>query len=82
MIGTVQESASHQEQEGEDINRALNLEEVVQESSNEWQSISNVFRWHLDESLKGFQDLKILYIIFEKSKEYGFYSWSFKHWNH
>uniref|UniRef100_A0A8C8REQ8 Zinc finger protein 236 n=1 Tax=Pelusios castaneus TaxID=367368 RepID=A0A8C8REQ8_9SAUR len=42
--GTVQESASHQEQEGEDINRALNLEEVVQESSNEWQSISNVFR--------------------------------------
>ncbi|XP_059580273.1 zinc finger protein 236 isoform X5 [Alligator mississippiensis] len=43
-VGTVQESASHQEQEGEDINRALNLEEVVQESSNEWQSISNVFR--------------------------------------
>ncbi|XP_025066451.1 zinc finger protein 236 [Alligator sinensis] len=43
-VGTVQESASHQEQEGEDINHALNLEEVVQESSNEWQSISNVFR--------------------------------------
>uniref|UniRef100_A0A8D0L151 Zinc finger protein 236 n=1 Tax=Sphenodon punctatus TaxID=8508 RepID=A0A8D0L151_SPHPU len=42
--GTVQESASHQEQEGEDINRALNLEEVVQESSNEWQSITSVFR--------------------------------------
>uniref|UniRef100_A0A674INW4 Zinc finger protein 236 n=1 Tax=Terrapene triunguis TaxID=2587831 RepID=A0A674INW4_9SAUR len=42
--GTIQESASQQEQEGEDINRALNLEEVVQESSNEWQSISNVFR--------------------------------------
>lgn len=41
-IGTIQESAS--QQEGEDINRALNLEEVVQESSNEWQSISNVFR--------------------------------------
>ncbi|EMP40637.1 hypothetical protein UY3_02112 [Chelonia mydas] len=40
--GTIQESAS--QQEGEDINRALNLEEVVQESSNEWQSISNVFR--------------------------------------
>ncbi|XP_051467883.1 zinc finger protein 236 isoform X9 [Apus apus] len=42
--GPVQEPASHQEQEGEDISRALNLEEVVQESSNEWQSIGNVFR--------------------------------------
>ncbi|XP_053103138.1 zinc finger protein 236 isoform X2 [Hemicordylus capensis] len=41
--GTVQESTSHQGQEGEDINRALNLEEVVQESSNEWQSITNIF---------------------------------------
>uniref|UniRef100_A0A8C3PIT7 Zinc finger protein 236 n=1 Tax=Calidris pygmaea TaxID=425635 RepID=A0A8C3PIT7_9CHAR len=38
------EPASHQEQEGEDISRALNLEEVVQESSSEWQSIGNVFR--------------------------------------
>lgn len=43
-VGPVQEPASHQEQEGEDISRALNLEEVVQESSNEWQSIGNVFR--------------------------------------
>ncbi|NXD14527.1 ZN236 protein, partial [Nothocercus nigrocapillus] len=42
--GPVQEPASHQEQEGEDISRSLNLEEVVQESSNEWQSIGNVFR--------------------------------------
>uniref|UniRef100_A0A8C3PIT3 Zinc finger protein 236 n=1 Tax=Calidris pygmaea TaxID=425635 RepID=A0A8C3PIT3_9CHAR len=42
--GPVQEPASHQEQEGEDISRALNLEEVVQESSSEWQSIGNVFR--------------------------------------
>ncbi|XP_069709391.1 zinc finger protein 236 isoform X4 [Phaenicophaeus curvirostris] len=42
--GPVQEPASHQEQEGEDISRALNLEEVVQESSNEWQSLGNVFR--------------------------------------
>ncbi|KAJ7420696.1 hypothetical protein WISP_47369 [Willisornis vidua] len=42
--GPVQEPANHQEQEGEDISRALNLEEVVQESSNEWQSIGNVFR--------------------------------------
>ncbi|XP_071593118.1 zinc finger protein 236 isoform X5 [Heliangelus exortis] len=42
--GPVQEPASHQEQEGEDISRALTLEEVVQESSNEWQSIGNVFR--------------------------------------
>ncbi|RMC15683.1 hypothetical protein DUI87_07885 [Hirundo rustica rustica] len=42
--GPVQEPVSHQEQEGEDISRALNLEEVVQESSNEWQSIGNVFR--------------------------------------
>ncbi|KAM6088634.1 zinc finger protein 236 isoform 5-T5 [Chlamydotis macqueenii] len=42
--GPVQEPATHQEQEGEDISRALNLEEVVQESSNEWQSIGNVFR--------------------------------------
>uniref|UniRef100_A0A8B9Q296 Zinc finger protein 236 n=1 Tax=Apteryx owenii TaxID=8824 RepID=A0A8B9Q296_APTOW len=42
--GPVQEPASHQEQEGEDISRALNLEEVVQESSNEWQSIGSVFR--------------------------------------
>ncbi|XP_030338107.1 zinc finger protein 236 isoform X11 [Strigops habroptila] len=42
--GPVQEPASHQEQEGEDISRALNLEEVVPESSNEWQSIGNVFR--------------------------------------
>nr|XP_056710929.1 zinc finger protein 236 [Euleptes europaea] len=41
--GTVQESTSHQGQEGEDINRALNLEEVVQESSNEWQNITNIF---------------------------------------
>ncbi|XP_060100071.1 zinc finger protein 236 isoform X2 [Heteronotia binoei] len=41
--GTVQESTSHQGQEGEDINRALNLEEVVQEASNEWQSITNIF---------------------------------------
>lgn len=39
----MQESTSHQGQEGEDINRALNLEEVVQESSNEWQSITNIF---------------------------------------
>lgn len=38
-VGTRQESASHQGQEGEDINRALNLEEVVQESSNEWTNI-------------------------------------------
>lgn len=44
LVGPVQEPASHQEQEGEDISRALNLEEVVQESSNEWQSIGNVFR--------------------------------------
>ncbi|KAM9575726.1 zinc finger protein 236 isoform 7-T7 [Guaruba guarouba] len=42
--GPVQEPASHPEQEGEDISRALNLEEVVPESSNEWQSIGNVFR--------------------------------------
>nr|XP_027307678.2 zinc finger protein 236 isoform X5 [Anas platyrhynchos] len=42
--GPVQEPASNQEQEGEDISRALNLEEVVQESSNEWQSIGSVFR--------------------------------------
>nr|XP_047935216.1 zinc finger protein 236 isoform X5 [Anser cygnoides] len=42
--GPVQEQASNQEQEGEDISRALNLEEVVQESSNEWQSIGSVFR--------------------------------------
>ncbi|XP_010576241.1 PREDICTED: zinc finger protein 236 isoform X8 [Haliaeetus leucocephalus] len=42
--GPVQEPTSHQEQEGEDISRALNLEEVVQESSNEWQSIGSVFR--------------------------------------
>ncbi|KAH0617863.1 hypothetical protein JD844_016523 [Phrynosoma platyrhinos] len=41
--GTVQESTSHEGQEGEDINRTLNLEEVVQESSNEWQSITNIF---------------------------------------
>uniref|UniRef100_A0A8D0BAI8 Zinc finger protein 236 n=1 Tax=Salvator merianae TaxID=96440 RepID=A0A8D0BAI8_SALMN len=41
--GTVQESTSHQGQESEDINRALNLEEVVQESSNKWQSITNIF---------------------------------------
>ncbi|XP_015268323.1 PREDICTED: zinc finger protein 236 [Gekko japonicus] len=41
--GAVQESTSHQGQEGEDINRALNLEEVVQEASNEWQSITNIF---------------------------------------
>uniref|UniRef100_A0A8C6XJL2 Zinc finger protein 236 n=1 Tax=Naja naja TaxID=35670 RepID=A0A8C6XJL2_NAJNA len=41
--GAMQESTSHQGQEGEDINRALNLEEVVQESSNEWQSITNIF---------------------------------------
>ncbi|KAF7245189.1 hypothetical protein EYD10_08660 [Varanus komodoensis] len=41
--GTVQESTGQQGQEGEDINRALNLEEVVQESSNEWQSITNIF---------------------------------------
>ncbi|XP_034981147.1 zinc finger protein 236 isoform X1 [Zootoca vivipara] len=41
--GTIQESTSHQGQEGEDINRALNLEEVVQESSNEWQNITNIF---------------------------------------
>ncbi|KAJ6664422.1 hypothetical protein lerEdw1_007079, partial [Lerista edwardsae] len=41
--GTVQESTSHQGQESEDINRTLNLEEVVQESSNEWQSITNIF---------------------------------------
>uniref|UniRef100_A0A8C4UVL2 Zinc finger protein 236 n=1 Tax=Falco tinnunculus TaxID=100819 RepID=A0A8C4UVL2_FALTI len=44
FTGPVQEPTSHQEQEGEDISRALNLEEVVQESSNEWQSIGNVFR--------------------------------------
>lgn len=44
LVGPVQEPASHQEQEGEDISRALNLEEVVQESSNEWQNIGNVFR--------------------------------------
>lgn len=44
LAGPVQEPASHQEQEGEDISRALNLEEVVQESSSEWQSIGNVFR--------------------------------------
>jgi len=44
LVGPVQEPATHQEQEGEDISRALNLEEVVQESSNEWQSIGNVFR--------------------------------------
>lgn len=44
LVGPVQEPPSHQEQEGEDISRALNLEEVVQESSNEWQSIGNVFR--------------------------------------
>ncbi|NWR62701.1 ZN236 protein, partial [Bucorvus abyssinicus] len=43
-IGPVQESVSQQDQDGEDISRALNLEEVVQESSNEWQSIGNVFR--------------------------------------
>ncbi|XP_031444906.1 zinc finger protein 236 isoform X1 [Phasianus colchicus] len=42
--GPVQEPASNQEQEGEDISRALNLEEVVQESSNEWQNIGSVFR--------------------------------------
>ncbi|XP_061220692.1 zinc finger protein 236 isoform X6 [Neopsephotus bourkii] len=42
--GPVQEPASHPEQEGEDISRALNLEEVVPESSNEWQNIGNVFR--------------------------------------
>ncbi|XP_062489109.1 zinc finger protein 236 isoform X9 [Pezoporus occidentalis] len=42
--GPVQEPASHPEQEGEDISHALNLEEVVPESSNEWQSIGNVFR--------------------------------------
>ncbi|XP_057270701.1 zinc finger protein 236 isoform X8 [Pezoporus wallicus] len=42
--GPVQEPAGHPEQEGEDISRALNLEEVVPESSNEWQSIGNVFR--------------------------------------
>ncbi|XP_072854829.2 zinc finger protein 236 [Pogona vitticeps] len=41
--GTVQESTSHQGQEGEDINRTLNLEEVVQESSNEWPSIASIF---------------------------------------
>ncbi|XP_032078645.1 zinc finger protein 236 isoform X1 [Thamnophis elegans] len=41
--GAMQESTSHPGQEGEDINRALNLEEVVQESSNEWQSITNIF---------------------------------------
>lgn len=44
LVGPVQESASHPDQDGEDISRALNLEEVVQESSNEWQSIGNVFR--------------------------------------
>lgn len=43
MLGTVQESTNHQGQESEDINRTLNLEEVVQESSNEWQSITNIF---------------------------------------
>ncbi|XP_021242660.1 zinc finger protein 236 isoform X5 [Numida meleagris] len=42
--GPVQETASNQEQEGEDISRALNLEEVVQESSTEWQNIGSVFR--------------------------------------
>uniref|UniRef100_A0A8C2T6B0 Zinc finger protein 236 n=1 Tax=Coturnix japonica TaxID=93934 RepID=A0A8C2T6B0_COTJA len=42
--GPVQEPASNQEQEGEDFSRALNLEEVVQESSNEWQNIGSVFR--------------------------------------
>ncbi|KAM9095903.1 zinc finger protein 236 isoform X3 [Sarcophilus harrisii] len=42
--GTLQESSSHQEQEGEDLHRVLHLEEVGQETSNEWQSLTNVFR--------------------------------------
>ncbi|XP_060630945.2 zinc finger protein 236 isoform X2 [Anolis sagrei] len=41
--GTVQDSISHEGQDNEDINRTLKLEEVVQESSNEWQSITNIF---------------------------------------
>ncbi|XP_074058924.1 zinc finger protein 236-like isoform X2 [Macrotis lagotis] len=41
---TLQETASHQEQEGEDLHHVLHLEEVGQETSNEWQSLTNVFR--------------------------------------
>ncbi|XP_036740058.2 zinc finger protein 236 isoform X1 [Manis pentadactyla] len=41
--GALQDSASHQEQGGEELSRTLQLEEVVPESASEWQALANVF---------------------------------------
>lgn len=41
--GNLQEPVVQQEHGAEELSRTLHLEEVVQESANEWQALANVF---------------------------------------
>ncbi|XP_032943674.1 zinc finger protein 236 [Rhinolophus ferrumequinum] len=41
--GTLQASASRQEQGGEELSQTLHLEEVVPEAASEWQALAHVF---------------------------------------
>lgn len=41
--GTLQESAGHQEQGGDELSQTLRLEEVVPETAGEWHALAHVF---------------------------------------